>query len=314
MSGMPTQLGMNQIAELVNVPASAGTSAIISAFSEQFVARADLLGDDEVALFDAVFMEILRQSGIDDRVLLAERLAGVPNAPLKLVMTLAQDDEIRVCGPVLRQSSRIAHATLLEIAATKGEAYQSSIAMRASLPQDICGVLARCSTPVVLIILVNNPGARFDGDTRKTIVLKAFGHAGLFFALDGRSEFAKVIMAAHEQGWAVLPLRDADAEVAGFVAEGQVDFALSVIAIEAKTRHRVAASAYRKDALTSFVVVARAANLSWGTMVGLLLNQFGISISAHQINESRRLFEDMTRREALHKTRIMDMAEMRLSA
>lgn len=309
---MQNNLAIRQVAKLVDVPASAGVRAVISAFSEQFVAMAPQLAEDQVALFDIVFMEIMRGSDVDGRVLLAERLARVPNAPPRLVDELAADDEIRVAGPILRQSQRITPATLLNIVSRKGEAHHASVAMRQHIPQDICDALANGSSPTVLIILVNNPGARFDGATRHKIIQKSFGNPDLFVAVDRHTEFGKAIMAAYETGGASLPKWDADAEVAGFIGSGQIDRALAIIAMEARTRHRVAMHAYHKDTLESFVIIARAANLSWGTMVGLLLNQFGISVSANQINDSRRLFDDTTRREALGTTRILGMADKSL--
>ena len=312
MSGMGKRLAMNQIAELVNIPASTDARAIISAFSEQFLNMAPALQESDVALFDVVFMDIIQGSAVDDRIMLAERFAAVPNAPTKLVMTLAYDDEIQVSGPILRMSPRITHEALLDIASIKGEAHQAAIAMRPCIPPDICDLLANRGTPMVLIVMVNNPGADFDIKTRKTIIQKSFGNPDLFLAVDKHSEFVKVLRAAYEQSSGVQLSRDADAEVAGFIGAGHIDRALAIIAMEARTRHRAVMHAYKNDTLESFVIIARAANLSWGTMVGLLLNQFGIRISAGQINESRRLFDDTTRREALHKTRILEQADATL--
>lgn len=320
MTASHNALAINQIAALVNVPANAGLQAVVSVFSEQFVTMAPRLAEDEVALFDIVFMEVMRDAAVDDRALLATRLAPVTNAPLKLITALALDEEISVASPVLRYSSRLDNETLLAVASTKGEAHLSSIAMRESVAPNLCQVLTERGTPAVLIVLVNNTGAQFDDQSRSTVVQKAFTYPDLFVEIDHHSAFAKAIMAAYEpslsqassaQGASAFPIiqRNTDAEVAGYIGRGQIERALAIMAMEAHTRHRVILHAYQKDTLKSFIIIARAANLSWGTTVGLLLSQFGLATSANQINECRKLFDDTTRREALHTTHILSIAD-----
>ncbi len=314
--GRDATQAIRQVAALMGIPANSGPREVLSAFSRQFSAIAGKLDEDKVALFDLVFLEMLQGSPVDDRILLAEQLAPIPNAPPQLVIDLAFDDEIAVAGPLLKKSLRLGEEALLAIASTKGQGHLAAIAVRETVPEMISDVLVSRGTPALIIIMVRNPGVRFAPDTRTRVVQTAFGNPDLFVAIDGRSEFGRAIMAAYEKGASYregangkTQLRDADAEVASYIGKGEIERALAIIAMEARTRHGVALKAYKEDTASSFVIIARAANLSWGTMVGLLLNHFGVTTSAHMINTSRKLFDDTTRKEALNTTRILGLAE-----
>jgi Uncharacterised protein conserved in bacteria (DUF2336) len=259
---------------------------------------------------------MLRGSPSEERALLAQSLAPIANAPRKIIIDLAFDDEIAVAGAVLTHSVRLDEEALLALASTKGQLHLAAIAVRTIVPAAISDVLVARGTPPVILVLVKNAGADFAQETRERVVQLAFAEPDLFVAIDRRSEFGQAVVAAYERGGhhqaasgAGAAGHDADAQVAGYVGKGEIERALAVIAMSAQTRHKVALSAYKNDTLHSFVIIARAANLSWGTMVALLLHQYGITTSAQMINTSRKLFDDTTRRQALHTTRILGLAE-----
>jgi hypothetical protein len=304
---------MRQLAEMVNLPSNAGARVVIGAFSEKFAAMADRLGEGEIDMFDLVFLQIAQAGEHQDRVLLAERFAPIPKAPPQLILALAEDDAADVAGPVLRQSARLSEDRLVDLASRKGEAHLRAMAERRLVTPRVSETIVARGLPEVMIVLVDNPGARIAPATQARIIQSAFGHPGLFIAVDRHSEIGSALVHAYEaQGGVQKPVRDSDALVAGYLGDGKIDEALAIIAMESHTRHRVVLRAYKQDTLESFVLIARAANLSWGTMIGLLLNQFGMSTSASMINDSRRLFDDTTRREALHKTRVIAMADKAL--
>jgi Uncharacterised protein conserved in bacteria (DUF2336) len=304
---------LNQIAELVDVPANAGTKAVISAFSERFADMVDRLEDGEIAMFDIVFMEFVRDGALDEKVLLAERFAPLIKAPPRLIGSLAEDDAIEVAGPVLRQSQRLGEAQLIDLASRKGEAHLKALASRRTVTPRLSHAIVARDMPSVMIVLVDNPGTKLDQQTKASIIETALRHPGLFVATDRHSELGSTIMQSWDNpGQSLTPARDADALVAGYLGESKLEEALAVIAMESHIRYRVVMRAYKQDTLESFVLIARATNLSWGTMIGLLLNQFGMSISANMINDSRRLFDDTTRREATSKVRVIAMADKAL--
>jgi uncharacterized protein (DUF2336 family) len=304
---------LKQLAEMVNVPSSAGARVVIGAFSEKFAAMADRLGEGEINMFDLVFLQLAQDGAHEDRVLLAERFAPIPKAPPQLILALAEDEAIDVSGPILRQSARLSEDSLVDLAARKGEAHLRAMSERRLVSPRVSESIVARGMPDAMIVLIDNPGARLAPATQTKIIQSAFGHPRLFIAVDRHSELGAALVHAYEsQGGVPKQARDSDALVAGFLGDGKIDEALAIIAMESHTRHRVVLRAYKQDTLESFVLIARAANLSWGTMIGLLLNQFGMSTSASMINDSRRLFDDTTRREAMHKARVIAMADKAL--
>jgi hypothetical protein len=298
---------------MVNLPSNAGARVVIGAFSEKFAAMADRLGDGEIDMFDLVFLQIAQTGQHEDRVLLAERFAPIPKAPPQLILALAEDEAIEVSGPVLRHSARLSEDTLLDLARRKDEPHLKAMAGRSVVSPGLSECLVARGLPDVMIVLIDNPGARLTAAGKSSIIRSAFSHPGLFIAVDRHSDLGQALASASEtQSGFPQRTRDSDALVAGYLGDGRIDEALAIIAMESHTRHRVVLRAYRQDTLESFVLIARAANLSWGTMIGLLLNHFGMSTSASMINDSRRLFDDTTRREALHKTRVLAMADKAL--
>jgi hypothetical protein len=170
----------------------------------------------------------------------------------------------------------------------------------------------------VLLALLGNRGAAFSESGRIVVAERALGLPDVFIAIDRRSDFGQAIVAAYERraaGGIRVTAQGAprlvDAEVAARAGEGDVERALALVAIEAQTRFGLALRLLTPDTLDSFVTVARAADLSWGTLVGLLLSQLGGTASAQQINECRRRFENMTRNEALRATRALTQTEAR---
>ena len=84
-----------------------------------FIDGAHGFGEDVVGLFDDVLSRLIEEIETKARIELANRLAPVGNAPVKVVRRLATDNEISVAGPLLRQSPRLNEADLIGVAQTK---------------------------------------------------------------------------------------------------------------------------------------------------------------------------------------------------
>src|ERR1700741_308882 len=63
--------------------------------------------DEQISLFDDVFHCLIVRIEISAKALLAERLAPVTQAPVRLMSTLAMDDVVEVAGPVLSQAEQL---------------------------------------------------------------------------------------------------------------------------------------------------------------------------------------------------------------
>src|ERR1700674_3574156 len=86
-----------------------------------FLEGASQFNEDHVRLFDEVFSLLIAEIESQARSELSHRLAPVGNAPVEVVRRLAQDDDIAVAGPVLKQSRRLTQTDLVDIAETKSQ-------------------------------------------------------------------------------------------------------------------------------------------------------------------------------------------------
>jgi hypothetical protein len=82
-------------------------SGVLRQIADLFLGDAEHYSKDQVALFDAVIGLLLH--GADELTLaeLSSRLAGVPNAPAKVLASLANHPDLEVCGPVLERSKAL---------------------------------------------------------------------------------------------------------------------------------------------------------------------------------------------------------------
>src|ERR1700745_1380570 len=89
--------------------------------------------DEQISLFDDVFHCLIVRIEISAKALLAERLAPVTQAPVRLMSTLAMDDVVEVAGPVLSQAEQLSEDVLLQTAQTKSQGHLLAISKRKSL-------------------------------------------------------------------------------------------------------------------------------------------------------------------------------------
>jgi len=127
-----------------------------------FVDSADHYSAEHVELFDNVFGMLVAEIETRARAELSLRLAPVGNAPIKLLRTLASDDDIAVAGPVLKLAVRLEEADLIDLANTKGQAHLHAIAARRALGEAITDILVRRGDDEVVRSLADNRGARIS--------------------------------------------------------------------------------------------------------------------------------------------------------
>src|SRR5690348_11255065 len=89
--------------------------------TDLFVLHAASFSDHEIALFDDVIGRLAAEIEIEARILLAQRLSVVANAPRNVIRMLAFDDHADVAMPVLTHSERLDEASLVENARTKSQ-------------------------------------------------------------------------------------------------------------------------------------------------------------------------------------------------
>ncbi|MDJ1158757.1 DUF2336 domain-containing protein [Chelatococcus sp. SYSU_G07232] len=129
--------------------------------TDLFLRDAPAYADDQVALFDTVLVRLAGVIETQARAELAERLAGVANAPAGVVRSLAHD-EIAVARPVLTRSARLSDEDLVSVATAKGQDHMAAIAMRRTLAQTVTDVLVERGDDAVVRTVAGNSGARFS--------------------------------------------------------------------------------------------------------------------------------------------------------
>lgn len=116
------------------------------------------LNNREQELLSDVLIGLMRQAESDLRAALAERLSVIDDAPLRLVLNLANDD-IEVARPVLARSMVLSDLDLIYILKSQGAGHWQAIAHRKNLSSQVVDILADKREKVTAKILVKNESA-----------------------------------------------------------------------------------------------------------------------------------------------------------
>jgi len=138
-----------------------------------FLAGASRFNDDHVKLFDHVFSRLIHEIETKARAELSNRLAPVGNAPVEVLRRLAQDDDIAVAGPVLKQSQRLSDTDLVDIAKTKSQAHLLAISSRSGIAMPVTDVLVQRGDHQVVRTVAENRGAQISEAGFSTLVDRA---------------------------------------------------------------------------------------------------------------------------------------------
>lgn len=150
--------------------------------TDLFLSSAGSFSDEQIALFDDVLERLIRTvelraiADMGARVALAEisaQLAPIAQAPPSVIRRLANNDEIRIAGPVLQESARLDDGELVKIASTKGEPHLLAVAGRWWLKEIVTDALLARRYPSVSRRVAANPGARVSGKGFAVIVGQA---------------------------------------------------------------------------------------------------------------------------------------------
>ncbi|WP_035672600.1 DUF2336 domain-containing protein [Bradyrhizobium liaoningense] len=150
--------------------------------TDLFLSSAGSFDDEQIALFDDVLdrligtIELRAIADMGARIALAEisaQLAPVAQAPPSVIRRLANNDEIRIAGPVLQESARLDDGELVKVASSKGEPHLLAVAGRWWLKEIVTDALLARRYPSVSRRLAANPGARVSGGGFAIIVGQA---------------------------------------------------------------------------------------------------------------------------------------------
>lgn len=136
--------------------------------TELFDAVSELLDMElsprESELVADVLIGLVRQAELDIRQALAEKLSILDNAPLRIILQLA-NDEIEVAGSILRHSPVLGDMDLTYIIKSHGPSYWQAIAQREQLSTAVMNLLAETRDLETALQLVQNENIRLSEHT-----------------------------------------------------------------------------------------------------------------------------------------------------
>jgi len=159
--------------------------------TDLFMVGANQYTEEQVGLFDSVIALLAEDIEARARAELAQRLAGVAQAPITVMKTLANDDIIDVAAPVLTQSSRLDDKTLISIAEQKGQDHLLAISSRHSISEQVTDVLVVRGNQQVVRSVAQNAGARFSETGFGILVKRSEGDDVLASHLGVRKDMPK---------------------------------------------------------------------------------------------------------------------------
>jgi uncharacterized protein (DUF2336 family) len=135
---------------------------LLRSITDLFMAGGVDYSDDQLEVFDDVFACLVQNIEVSAKALLANRLAAHPEAPRRIIHTLAFDDMIEVAEPVLTRSPRLDDDALIENARTKSQAHLLAISRRNRLSGAVTDVLVERGNLEVMRSVAGNPGAEIS--------------------------------------------------------------------------------------------------------------------------------------------------------
>lgn len=145
------------------------------------------LNNREQELLSDVLIGLMRQAEADLRAALAERLSVLDDAPLRLVLNLA-NDTIEVARPVLERSAVLSDLDLIYIMKARGSEHWQAIATRENLSPQLIDVLADKHDESTAIVLSANERARLTWHALDVLTAMASRNENIAKPLLMRSE------------------------------------------------------------------------------------------------------------------------------
>ena len=146
---------------------------VLRRITDLFIVGSGKFSTEQIDLFDEVMSKLVETVELAARAAFGSRLAGVADAPRKVVRTLAFDDAIEVAGPVLTHSSRLDEVSLSENALTKSQDHLLAISKRSHLPAIVTDILVTRGNRTVVVSTAGNSGAKFSSSGISTLVKRS---------------------------------------------------------------------------------------------------------------------------------------------
>lgn len=169
--GVPASL-LPELEDVVQHGTAEKRAETLRRITTLFLEGAPNFNDDHVALFDDVIGCLIEQIEAKALAELARRIAPVPNPPPGVVRTLAQNNDISVAGPVLRQA-KLDDPALIQIAETKSQAHLLALSTRKGISEALADILVARGDREVARSIATNRQAQLSEEAFATLVRRA---------------------------------------------------------------------------------------------------------------------------------------------
>jgi uncharacterized protein (DUF2336 family) len=159
---------------------------IFGEVTDLFLSNVGRLGDSQIAAVDGVLAHLVGRVEAATVIQLSEALSTIDRAPIQTVRKLAFHEQPQVAAPVLRTSTCLSEADLLEIVKGRGQQHLLAICDRKTLNEALTDALMRFGDVSVSNALARNAGARFSECGYATLVGRAEKDEGLAEKLGAR--------------------------------------------------------------------------------------------------------------------------------
>ena len=146
---------------------------IFGEVTDLFLSNVGRLGDSQIAAVDGVLAHLIARVEAATVIQLSEALSTIERAPRQTIRQLAFHEQPQVAAPVLRSSSCVADADLLEIVKSRSQQHLLAICDRKVLNEALTDALMRFGDVNVSNALARNTGARFSECGYATLVGRA---------------------------------------------------------------------------------------------------------------------------------------------
>ncbi len=140
--------------------------------TDLFFKEPESLNEREIGHIGDIICKIACDMEIKVRRHLAEKLSASAAAPHQ-VMTMLANDEIDVAHPVLRNSTVLRTADLIDIIERRGQEYMLAISKRDRVSEEVADSLVEHGNDDILVSLAGNDGAEFSRDAMEVMVVRS---------------------------------------------------------------------------------------------------------------------------------------------
>ncbi|MCF8475209.1 MAG: DUF2336 domain-containing protein [Emcibacter sp.] len=180
--------------EIANTKGETGRGELFGTITNFLERRHGELSQIQLSLMSDILEKLIHNVEIDIRKKMANKLSDKLDAPLDLIILLANDN-IDVSLPILTFSRLLSDEELIKIIHHKTVQHQLGIASRKQLSSHVCRELISVGTTKTLIMLLNNYDAHIDPQSLAILAEKSKNNIPIQAPLIERPDLPKVLAA-----------------------------------------------------------------------------------------------------------------------